>query len=345
MTYENEICPVCGKAFNENDDVVVCPICGTPHHRQCYLDNKNCKNASLHSESFEWQPSAKDEVKSVEVPVEAPVDTLGAQQTDNAGKADDGHKIVFCPKCGKENPAEEPTCRYCGERLYNNGEKGVFSQSVMLPDMSAQQFGTPIIRISPDDTIDGNKVSDVAEYIQLNANKYIPKMYKMEKTGKKTSFNWAAFLFTPYWFFFRRMHTIGFLLMVVLLAVTGACSTQRMNTAAQQYDTVVENYYNGTASYEEVMNANKTILTMPETIISFAVELGVKLFGGFFGTYFYKKKVKSDIDDSKKTATSPEEYRLLIFKKGGISGWMCALAVIGYYCAAQIVAMMINNAG
>ena len=31
--YNNCVCPVCKKQFEDGDDIVVCPECGTPHHR------------------------------------------------------------------------------------------------------------------------------------------------------------------------------------------------------------------------------------------------------------------------------------------------------------------------
>ena len=34
--YVNVPCAKCGKPFTEDDDVVVCPDCGAPHHRSCY---------------------------------------------------------------------------------------------------------------------------------------------------------------------------------------------------------------------------------------------------------------------------------------------------------------------
>ena len=34
--YEGCQCPVCGKSFQESDDIVVCPQCGAPHHRECW---------------------------------------------------------------------------------------------------------------------------------------------------------------------------------------------------------------------------------------------------------------------------------------------------------------------
>lgn len=50
----NKLCPVCGIAFKDGDDIVVCPICGTPHHRACYAQENKCGVESYHSEGFVW---------------------------------------------------------------------------------------------------------------------------------------------------------------------------------------------------------------------------------------------------------------------------------------------------
>ena len=44
-------CPYCGKNFESGDDIVVCPECGTPHHRDCYKEHSACANEEKHSES------------------------------------------------------------------------------------------------------------------------------------------------------------------------------------------------------------------------------------------------------------------------------------------------------
>ncbi len=49
-------CPVCGKEFLPGEDVVTCPDCGTPHHRECYNKLGHCANAHRHGEGFVWQP-------------------------------------------------------------------------------------------------------------------------------------------------------------------------------------------------------------------------------------------------------------------------------------------------
>ena len=58
MDYINEICPVCKRQFGADDDIVVCPDCGTPHHRDCWNVKKACENSALHGEGFVWKPMA-----------------------------------------------------------------------------------------------------------------------------------------------------------------------------------------------------------------------------------------------------------------------------------------------
>ncbi len=56
MRYISEVCETCGKKFVDGDDVVVCPICGTPHHRSCYEKEGHCVNENKHG-NFEWKPT------------------------------------------------------------------------------------------------------------------------------------------------------------------------------------------------------------------------------------------------------------------------------------------------
>ncbi len=54
--YTNEKCPVCNETFKSDDDIVVCPLCGTPHHRECYKQNTKCANHHKHGD-FLWEPT------------------------------------------------------------------------------------------------------------------------------------------------------------------------------------------------------------------------------------------------------------------------------------------------
>ncbi len=54
MNYTGKECAGCGNTFTESDDIVVCPECGTPHHRKCYRMNAECVNAVRHKAKFNW---------------------------------------------------------------------------------------------------------------------------------------------------------------------------------------------------------------------------------------------------------------------------------------------------
>lgn len=51
----NDKCPVCKNNFAQEDDVVFCPICGTPHHRECYNSIGHCFNSPKHGTDFEYK--------------------------------------------------------------------------------------------------------------------------------------------------------------------------------------------------------------------------------------------------------------------------------------------------
>ncbi len=64
--YLNQQCPICEKEFANNDDIVVCPLCGTPHHRECYKKNGECGNFDEHSKGFRWTPVENPALKEAE---------------------------------------------------------------------------------------------------------------------------------------------------------------------------------------------------------------------------------------------------------------------------------------
>lgn len=65
MDFKNCFCPVCNKNFTDDDDIVVCPECGTPHHRDCYNTVGKCFNAHLHSTSENIESTFQNENSGV----------------------------------------------------------------------------------------------------------------------------------------------------------------------------------------------------------------------------------------------------------------------------------------
>ena len=62
--YNGSKCIVCNMEFNDSDDIVVCPECGTPYHRDCYKQVGECINTELHDNGISWNQKKRDEEKT-----------------------------------------------------------------------------------------------------------------------------------------------------------------------------------------------------------------------------------------------------------------------------------------
>lgn len=82
--FENKLCPICRARFNDKADVVVCPICGTPHHRACYEIRGHCGLENLHESGFTWNGRLPDEPEPVQA---APQDGF----SDNAAEQNEAY--------------------------------------------------------------------------------------------------------------------------------------------------------------------------------------------------------------------------------------------------------------
>ena len=91
-------CAVCRAYLFEEDDVVYCPECGAPHHRECYNSVGHCALEHFHGTENEYRkPEApeKNEEKTV-------------SQNNEA----DAKKV--CQFCKKEIEKDAKVCPYCG---------------------------------------------------------------------------------------------------------------------------------------------------------------------------------------------------------------------------------------
>ena len=70
MNYSGKICDGCREPLENGDDIVVCPVCGTPQHRSCYEKNHKCVNEYLHSTGFVWTDPDEGKKKSEPVSVQ-----------------------------------------------------------------------------------------------------------------------------------------------------------------------------------------------------------------------------------------------------------------------------------
>ena len=63
-TYTGAKCLVCNEVFKDGDDIVVCPECGTPYHRDCYKQAGKCINDELHEKGGSWVKANEAEINA-----------------------------------------------------------------------------------------------------------------------------------------------------------------------------------------------------------------------------------------------------------------------------------------
>ena len=65
MDYKGCKCASCHKVLKEGDDIVICPECGAPYHRECYAAEGRCVFSAKHGKDFEYvPPEAKPDVNA-----------------------------------------------------------------------------------------------------------------------------------------------------------------------------------------------------------------------------------------------------------------------------------------
>lgn len=185
--YTGEKCPVCEKAFISGDDIVVCPVCGAPHHRDCYTEVGHCGLQDKHGDSFEWK---SEQSHKQEEP-----------HWENA----EGEQGIACPACGSQNPAGGIFCQRCGTRLRDMSAQNPFTQQPGQPPYGANVYGgtqaPPYYNaynaafggVSPDEEIAGINAQDLALFIGPNSHYYLPR-FKVLSQGRMVPPNVPVFL-------------------------------------------------------------------------------------------------------------------------------------------------------
>lgn len=302
MKYENINCPVCNKAFADGDDIVVCPDCGTPHHRECYKESGHCAMESKHSEGYVFlNPNTNDEGR-----IRVPGIIEEKKPVQTKGKNAMGATV---------------------EAVQN--DRG---QSVM-----------EVKAIMPDDKIDDTfTAKEYGEFVQTSKNKFIPKFLYMEKTGRKFTWNWAAFFFPIPWLFYRKMFKIGILaaiLSFIIPIVFASEFTEYSDNIMALTQQVMES--DSKTAYSDLQKAmpDEPLVVSINRYISIIVNFAVAL----MGNYWYKQKCKKEMTRLKEKTENREEYEKAVYTKGGASIWTMILALVVIYAIYYMFFYLATN--
>lgn len=337
MNYYGLPCPVCGEIMENGDDIVVCPECATPQHRECWFRDGRCANHELHAEGFVWS-AGKAEPK--------PEKTVQTTLNENPQNDNITPDSIICHVCGSENPADALHCGSCGA-LFGEAEEeakkdcpfcGTSNSANSIRcrncgNFFAQEAESEFFKnigIDENEKIGNYSAADYALYTQLNAKKYLPKFRRIEE--KKLTFNWAAFFFGAQWFLFRKMYKFGIVLMVVFASITMMCTpvTNKLMTAYEELASVaaaLQNENTDEASPEEIdissldqqaVDKFTKEATVP-TVILTSVWLLESLACALLADKLYLKKINADLRLIDDTVENDGVRKIMIARRGSVS--------------------------
>ena len=298
LKLEGRKCVVCHSYLFDDDDVVFCPECGAPHHRDCYNTVGKCGLESLHGTDAEYK------FTPVEEPEKAP---------ESEAKKAEGR---VCPVCGEKIEEDAKYCPFCSTRL-----GGVEIHSNML----GFSF------FNPDDKIDEKVTAkEAAAVILANSGRYIGK-FKSIFEGKKLSWNWAAFILPHGWFAFRKMYLLSALVTAIMI---GASLLNIPLVVAESNSALVEagNYADAmNRALELMMNAGPAAMIC--SFAGVAIKLIVRVISALFADSLYRDRVISVVTEAKESDNRDE----ILMKKGGINLFGFALAIMAESMLFQII--------
>lgn len=345
-------CPVCGKAFTDEDDIVVCPQCGAPYHRDCYQEKGQCIFDELHEKGKEWAPPPPPKP-----PVTAEV------------------KDRECPVCGGLNAHSSQFCSHCGAPLSHaapppfQGQDSGKQPPVQGPYQNPYQPGgasqgryygqmpyifDPMGGVSPADTLDmGVSYGDASKLVKQNTAYYMPTFRYMKQTGRN-KFNFCAFLFSGAWMLYRKQYKYGIvvtalmlLLYLLYLAASVFVATPALLELMQQAGIDVSGGIGMGLTNEQLLVISQLITEDPSLylelclpMICLLLMLALMIFIGVRGNKMYMRHCIITVRRVK-AADLAAEPNMTLDQKGGVNTSVAVCMFVCYFLLVNVVPLLL----
>lgn len=318
MDYIGEVCSVCEKTFCKGDNIVVCPDCGTPHHRECYELSGHCINEVKHYNDYSWASEKEDDKNS---------ETSG--------------KKVVCKLCHSVNSDDALFCNKCGAPLSietSNNTNNTNGNPQQAPfGFSANSFVTQTTTIDKNtDLGEGVTADEVAKFVDKSVPYYVT-IFARIKNLNASRFNFAAFLFNGGWFIYRKQYLKG----IIFSAIIALCL---ISTAffSPQYTSIMSNITNTISNADKNVNTYALLwseifsLPIEKAIAFWCVQIAdiaryvVMVVSGLTANRsYYKHSIKS-INEIKEKKLTKEQTDKAIVEKGGLNNPVAICLFICY---------------
>ncbi len=319
--YQGVSCPYCGKEFKETDQILICPDCGAPYHKQCIEKLGQCMFQDLHKTGESWQPP-----KTAAQEAQERCDGMASCRCSRCGTLNSPDSL-FCEVCGtplnREDRAENSEQSTGGFRQFGEGQGSPFPGVHQIP---YNPYTTPFGGLGADEEIEEIPVKDLALFVGQNPHYFLPKFKEMSTRNKFSSWNWAAFLLDGIYLFYRKMWGWAALVTVISLLLSAPSLIIFYN--ALRYNMGLD-----------MLITQNTLVVLDNMsnvcyILSLALRLGVAAFANrlYKDTVFRRvKKLRAENQDS-------PDYSTILTAKGGVS----KVAVIIYVVVMLVLSFTMS---
>ncbi len=347
MNYIGYDCPVCKKPFAEGDDIVVCPVCGAPHHRACYQQKGGCGLEENHAKGIAWEDQA--------------VPPAGGQpngsQTDGSARAGRQNystgegAMQRCPSCGSINPADGIFCQVCGTMMRRSAQSGYGPSNPFEGQAPNQQYQNvytassfaPYGGMNPEETIGEASVKEIATYIGPASGFYLSRFRLYKANNRSSSFCWSGFLFGFLYFFYRKVYRVAVPLLIIFLfsmIPSFVYSYEYLREISLQYASIPFPLPVITTPMLEQLALISNIAQAANFVVSCIM--------GFTGHKLYLQDINRKISAIKARgqAENTDEYIRTLSREGGVSAIVPAvlagLLVVAYVAGSTAIAAILN---
>jgi hypothetical protein len=301
--YIDEKCPVCDSRFSETDDVVVCPVCGTPHHRSCYAENKDCANKHLHNEGFVWKPENIGDSSYGADRLARLIEETDALRDFNV----DGKMNGSFDNAGENNSENHRNNVKAEDKndLLMKFRRYVMMNEQNLSRQNQEEFDE-LRKRALERVIFGVSEQEIVHFQGGVVNPYLIAVYRnMAEKNRVLSLNLFAAFLSPLYQFYHRMRSAGIILSVVAFVTLLPATVSGL-------------VLQGILPAEAMPNAEfLSSISLKLNILSTVVFLGVSLLYDYFYLRWMTGRIKS-IRAKFETEGMPldEEYYLALNEQG-----------------------------
>lgn len=309
LNTEGVSCVRCHAYLFPEDDIVYCPVCGAPHHRECYNQLGHCALEEFHGTDRQY-----DKVKARE-------EEQAAAEMPNTGENAEG--LITCQMCHEKYDFALNACPKCGApNIAKAG--GSFVNFDFLGGVPADY-----------DIGDGITADEAKRFVAANTPRYIPK-FAVLNAKNKLSWNWLAFLFPCGWMLSRKMYKNG-IIAGLLTVISSLFYLPFMNAINNLGTTPGETQAQIMQSiYEHPPKMGAAVIAA--LLAGFVLNIAVRILSALFGDYLYKQYAISSIKTIRAESEDMDyDYR----KKGGVNIFLFLLGTMAVQYLPALIGIFI----